>query len=236
MGVTYIDAGVDQARKDDAVDRIQRLMRRTFDPGVTSRTWGFAGLYDINRSTRYGKKIRNPVLVACTDGVGTKIKLAQKLRKNDTVGIDCVAMSVNDLVVTGARPLFFLDYIGCGRADRKLVMALAKGVIAGCRQSDCALLGGETAEMPGVYPKGEYDLAGFCVGVVDRTAIIDGSAVRVGDDVIGQLTSRCASSNSWWAARHHLASTCNSRRHGVVSMVDRSSFDRNNCGQRIHSR
>lgn len=189
MPLTYMDSGVDQSGKDAAVDQILRMMRRTHDPGVIDMPWGFAGLYSLKTSTLFEKNYKHPVLVACTDSVGTKVKLAQALGKHDTVGIDCVAMSVNDLIVTGARPLFFLDYIGCGKSDRALILALAKGVIDGCLQSECALLGGETAELPGVYPPGEYDIAGFCVGIVEKSRIIDGSSVRPGDDVIGLASS-----------------------------------------------
>lgn len=189
MPITYVDAGVDQTRKDAAIDQILRMMRRTHDPGVIDLPWGFAGLYSLKTSTLFERNYKHPVLAACTDSVGTKVKLAQTLNKHDTVGIDCVAMSVNDLIVTGARPLFFLDYIGCGKADPQMLLALVKGVIEGCIQSECALLGGETAEMPGVYPAGEYDLAGFCVGIVEKSRLIDGSSVKAGDDVIGIASS-----------------------------------------------
>src|SRR5258706_4171735 len=189
MALTYVDAGVDQTKKDKAIDRILEMMRRTHDKGVIDLAWGFAGLYSLVSSPVLKKKLKHPVLVACTDGVGTKPKLARTLGNHDTVGIDLVAMSVNDLIVTGASPLFFLDYIAMGKVDKTVLLDLVKGVVEGCAQSDCALLGGETAEMPGMYGDGDYDLAGFCVGIVDKKNIIDGSAVRAGDDVIALASS-----------------------------------------------
>lgn len=200
MPTTYADAGVDQTTKDNAIDVILRMARRTHDPGVIDVPWGFAGLYSLKSSTLFDKSYRHPVLVSCTDSVGTKVKIAQAMNKHDTVGIDCVAMSVNDLIVTGGTPLFFLDYIGCGKADPQMLVALVKGVVDGCVQSQCALLGGETAEMPGVYAAGEYDLAGFAVGIVEKSRILDGSAVKVGDDVIG-LASTGVHSNGFSLVR-----------------------------------
>ncbi len=189
MPITYVDAGVDQAAKDAAIDQFLRRMRRTHDPGVIDLPWGFAGLYSLRDSTLFERNYKHPVLVACTDGVGTKLMVARALGKHDTVGIDLVAMSVNDLVVTGARPLFFLDYVAKGKFDGKVFLEVGKGLIEGCLQAECALLGGETAEMPGMYAPGDYDLAGFCVGIVEKSRIIDGSGVRVGDDVIGVASS-----------------------------------------------
>ncbi len=200
MPLTYVDAGVDQTKKDKVIDRILQMIRRTYDRGVVDLPWGFAGLYSLVNSDLFKKPMKHPVLVACTDGVGTKLKLARLLGKHDTVGIDLVAMSVNDLVVTGARPLFFLDYIAMGRVDRRVLLELVKGIVAGCRESQCALLGGETAEMPGHYDQGDYDLAGFCVGIVDKPDIIDGSRVRAGDDVIA-LPSSGLHSNGYSLAR-----------------------------------
>ena len=200
MVITYADAGVDQARKDAVIDRILRMMRRTHDRGVIDLPWGFAGLYSTKRSTRAPKNLKDPVLVACTDGVGTKLMLARALDRHDTVGIDLVAMSVNDLLVTGARPLFFLDYIAMGKVDPRVLEALARGVVEGCRQADCALLGGETAEMPGMYAEGGYDLAGFCVGIAERRKLLDGKAVRPGDDVVA-LPSSGLHSNGYSLAR-----------------------------------
>ncbi len=200
MGVTYIEAGVDQRRKDEAVDKILRMMRRTHDPGVIDVPWGFAGLYSLKTSTLFERNYKHPVLVACTDGVGTKLKVARAAGKHDTVGIDLVAMSVNDLVVTGARPLFFLDYIAMGKVEEKVLLDVVRGIVAGCEQSECALLGGETAEMPGLYAGGDYDLAGFCVGIAEKSRLIDGSTVKPGDDVIG-LASTGLHSNGYSLAR-----------------------------------
>ena len=189
MGITYVDAGVNQTAKDKAVDSILAMSRRTHDSAVIDIPWGFAGLYSLRNTPLFDKSYRNPVLVACTDGVGTKIRLAQRMDKHDTVGIDLVAMSVNDLIVTGARPLFFLDYIACGKADKPKIEAIVRGVVDGCLQAQCALLGGETAEMPGMYAPEDYDLAGFAVGIVEKSKILDGSAVHVGDNIIGVASS-----------------------------------------------
>jgi phosphoribosylformylglycinamidine cyclo-ligase len=200
MPLTYVDAGVDQARKDQAIDRILSMMRRTHDPGVIDLPWGFAGLYSLKTSTLFERNYKHPVLVASTDGVGTKLKLARSLGKHDTVGIDLVAMSVNDLIATGARPLFFLDYIAMGKVDEKVLLDVARGIVEGCGQAECALLGGETAEMPGMYAEGDYDLAGFAVGIVEKSRVIDGSGVRAGDDVIG-IASSGLHSNGFSLAR-----------------------------------
>src|SRR5579862_1171040 len=210
MALTYVDAGVDQTKKDKAIDRILEMMRRTHDKGVIDLPWGFAGLYSLVRSPLFKKPLKHPVLVACTDGVGTKLKLARTLGIHDTVGIDLVAMSVNDLIVTGASPLFFLDYIAMGKVDKSVLLDLVKGIAEGCAQSDCALLGGETAEMPGMYQDGDYDVAGFCVGIVDKAKIIDGSDVKAGDILIA-LPSSGLHSNGFSLARkiveHHDLST-----------------------------
>jgi len=201
MPLTYVDAGVDQTKKDKAIDRILAMMRKTHDPGVIDLPWGFAGLYSLGTSTLFDrKKMKQPVLVACTDGVGTKLKLARQLGRHDTVGIDLVAMSVNDLLVTGASPLFFLDYVAMGKVDKAVLLDVVKGIIEGCARSSCALLGGETAEMPGMYADGDYDLAGFCVGIVDKAAILSGATVRAGDDVIA-IASSGLHSNGYSLAR-----------------------------------
>jgi phosphoribosylformylglycinamidine cyclo-ligase len=200
MALTYVDAGVDQTKKDKAIDRILEMMRRTHDKGVIDLPWGFAGLYSLVSSPLFKKPMKHPVLVACTDGVGTKLKLARMLGIHDTVGIDLVAMSVNDLIVTGASPLFFLDYIAMGKVDKPVLLDLVKGIVDGCAQSECALLGGETAEMPGMYQDGDYDVAGFCVGIVDKAKIIDGSRVKAGDAVIA-LPSSGLHSNGYSLAR-----------------------------------
>jgi phosphoribosylformylglycinamidine cyclo-ligase len=189
MPISYIDAGVNQAAKDKAVDSILSMARRTHDSAVIDIPWGFAGLYSLRNTPLFGKNLRNPVLVASTDGVGTKILLAQKMGKHDTVGIDLVAMSVNDLIVTGAQPIFFLDYIACGKADKAKLEAIVRGVVDGCVQSQCALLGGETAEMPDMYRPDDYDLAGFAVGIVERSKILEASSVKAGDNVIGLASS-----------------------------------------------
>src|SRR5215831_13887570 len=200
MPLTYVDAGVDQTKKDKAIDRILQMMQRTHDKGVIDLPWGFAGLYSLVTSPVLKKKMKHPVLVACTDGVGTKLKLARALGIHDTVGIDLVAMSVNDLIVTGASPLFFLDYVAMGKVDKAVLLDLVKGIVDGCSQSECALLGGETAEMPGMYAEGDYDLAGFCVGIVEKSKIISGKAVKAGDDVIA-LASSGLHSNGYSLAR-----------------------------------
>jgi phosphoribosylformylglycinamidine cyclo-ligase len=199
VAVTYRDAGVDQTKKDAAIDEILRRMKRTHGKGVIDLPWGFAGLYSLSKAA-LGRRYKDPVTVSCTDGVGTKLKLARQLGKHDTVGIDLVAMSVNDLVVTGGKPLFFLDYVAMGKVDERVLLDLVKGIVDGCERSDCALLGGETAEMPGMYQDGDYDLAGFAVGIVERKEIIDGSTVRAGDDVIA-LASSGLHSNGYSLAR-----------------------------------
>ncbi len=190
MPITYLDAGVDQTKKDAGVEKFLRAMKRTHDPGVIDIPWGFAGLYSLKGSTNlFARNYKNPVLVACTDGVGTKLKVARLANKHNTVGIDLVAMSVNDLVCTGATPLFFLDYIAFGKYEEKLFAQLGEGLVKGCEMSPCALLGGETAEMPGMYAEGDYDMAGFAVGVVERSRIIDGSSIRPGDAIIALASS-----------------------------------------------
>src|SRR5947208_12554571 len=167
-GLSYRDAGVDMDAGDALVEAIKPFARRTMRAEVLAGIGGFGALCEIP------KKYREPVLVSGTDGVGTKLKLAFALARHDTVGIDLVAMSVNDVLVQGAEPLFFLDYFACGKLDPEVSKEVIKGIAAGCEQAGCALIGGETAEMPGMYPAGEYDLAGFCVGVVEKNAIIDG--------------------------------------------------------------
>ncbi len=181
--LSYADAGVDIAAGDALVERIKPLARRTLRPEVLTGIGGFGALVEI------GKRFRSPVLVAGTDGVGTKLKLAFALNRHDTVGVDLVAMSVNDILVQGAEPLFFLDYFATGKLDVDVAAAVIGGIAAGCEQANCALIGGETAEMPGMYAQGEYDLAGFAVGVVEKDAIIDGSAIAPGDAVLGLASS-----------------------------------------------
>ena len=173
-GLSYREAGVDIDAGDPLVENIKPFARRTLRDGVLAGIGGFGALFEVP------KKYRNPVLVSGTDGVGTKLKLAFQLGRHDTVGIDLVAMSVNDILVQGAEPLFFLDYFACGKLDVATATTVIKGIAAGCEQAGCALIGGETAEMPGMYPPGEYDLAGFAVGVVEKDRIIDGSRIAAG--------------------------------------------------------
>ncbi|MBI1845800.1 MAG: phosphoribosylformylglycinamidine cyclo-ligase [Candidatus Rokubacteria bacterium] len=192
--LSYRDAGVNIEAGDEAVRRIAPLARSTARPEVLGGIGGFAGL------VRVPAGYREPVLVSSTDGVGTKLKVAFLADRHDTVGIDLVAMGVNDLIVTGAEPLYFLDYIGMARLDPAKVEAIVGGVAAGCRLAGCALIGGETAEMPGLYAAGEYDLAGFAVGVVEQSRIVDGHAVKPGDRVLG-LASSGLHSNGFSLAR-----------------------------------
>jgi phosphoribosylformylglycinamidine cyclo-ligase len=188
--ITYKDAGVDMEAGDALVEQIKPYAKRTMRPEVMGGIGGFGSLFAMP------KKFKEPVLVSGTDGVGTKLKLAFELNKHDTVGIDLVAMSVNDILVQGAEPLFFLDYFACGKLEVGTAAAVIKGIAAGCEESGCALVGGETAEMPGMYPAGEYDLAGFAVGCVDKANIIDGSTIAAGDVVLG-LASSGAHSNGY---------------------------------------
>ncbi len=178
-GLTYRDAGVDIDAGDALVERIKGHVRRTMRPEVLTNLGGFAGLCGLPKGTK------NPLLVACTDGVGTKLKLAFLMNKHDTVGIDLVAMNVNDLVVCGAEPLLFLDYFASGHLEVQVAEQVISGIADGCKQAGCALIGGETAELPGFYARGEYDLAGFCVGVVDKDKVINGGALEPGDVLLG---------------------------------------------------
>ncbi|MGA8893092.1 MAG: phosphoribosylformylglycinamidine cyclo-ligase [Anaeromyxobacteraceae bacterium] len=195
MATTYRDAGVDIDEGDRLVDLIKPLARPTLRPEVLAGIGGFGGLFALDV-----KKYRDPVLVSGTDGVGTKLKLAFLTGRHDTVGIDLVAMSVNDVVVTGAEPLFFLDYFATGRLRADEAAQVVKGIAEGCRQAGCALIGGETAELPGFYAEGEYDLAGFAVGVVERDRILDGRSVRPGDALLG-VASTGLHSNGYSLAR-----------------------------------
>ncbi len=182
--LTYKDAGVDIDAGNDLVERIKPLVAETMRPEVLTGLGGFGGLFALPPG-----KYAEPVLVSGTDGVGTKLKLAQRLQRHDTIGIDLVAMCVNDVLVQGAEPLFFLDYFACGHLDTDVAASVIGGIAAGCEQAGAALIGGETAEMPDMYPAGEYDLAGFCVGVVERASLIDGSAISAGDAMIGIASS-----------------------------------------------
>ncbi|HKQ23626.1 MAG TPA: phosphoribosylformylglycinamidine cyclo-ligase [Burkholderiales bacterium] len=192
--LSYRDAGVDIDAGDQLVESIKPFARRTLRDGVLAGIGGFGALFELP------KGFREPVLVSGTDGVGTKLKLAFHLDRHDTIGIDLVAMSVNDILVQGAEPLFFLDYFACGKLAVATATQVVKGIAAGCEQAGCALIGGETAEMPGMYPAGEYDLAGFAVGVVEKSEIIDGSGIAVGDIVLG-LASSGAHSNGYSLVR-----------------------------------
>ncbi len=192
--LSYRDAGVDIDAGDRLVENIKPFAKRTMRPEVLAGIGGFGGLVEIS------KKFREPVLVSGTDGVGTKLKLAFELARHDTVGIDLVGMSVNDILVQGAEPLFFLDYFACGKLDVDTATEVIKGIAAGCEQAGCALIGGETAEMPGMYPAGEYDLAGFAVGVVEKANIITGVHICAGDVVLG-LASNGAHSNGYSLVR-----------------------------------
>ena len=197
--LTYRDAGVDIDAGDSLVERIKPLARRTLRPGVLAGIGGFGALFEVP------KGYREPVLVSGTDGVGTKLKLAFELHRHDTIGIDLVAMSVNDILTLGAEPLFFLDYYGCGKLDVATASEVVKGIASGCERAGCALIGGETAEMPGMYSAGEYDLAGFAVGVVEKSNIIDGTNIVPGDVLLG-LASDGVHSNGYSLVRKIIAS------------------------------
>ncbi|MFH1092464.1 MAG: phosphoribosylformylglycinamidine cyclo-ligase [Pseudomonadota bacterium] len=192
---TYKEAGVDIDAAAEAVRRITSMARKTFSPRVITDIGGFSGLYSLN-VTKYDQ----PVLVSSVDGVGSKLKVAFMADKHDTIGLDLVAMGVNDILVQGAKPLFFLDYLAMPRVDPGLIEEIMKGIVAGCMEADCSLIGGETAELPDFYAPGEYDLAGFVVGVVDRDEIIDGSEIAVGDHLIG-LGSTGLHSNGYTLVR-----------------------------------
>ena len=188
--ISYRDAGVDIEAGDALVEQIKPFAKRTMRPEVLGGIGGFGSLFAVPQ------KFKEPILVSGTDGVGTKLKLAFELNKHDTVGIDLVAMSVNDILVQGAEPLFFLDYFACGKLEVGVAAQVIKGIAQGCEQSGCALVGGETAEMPGMYPAGEYDLAGFAVGCADKSKLIDGTTIAAGDVVLG-LASSGAHSNGY---------------------------------------
>ena len=188
--ITYAESGVDIQAGDAVAGAIGRLARSTFGPRVVKNDMGFAGLFRLDYNEKLFKRnYRDPVLLACTDGVGTKLKLAIELKKYNTVGIDLVAMSVNDLIVQGAEPMFFLDYLAVNKVDDKVILKLMEGICEGCRQSEAALLGGETAEMPDFYARDDFDMAGFAVGVAERKKVITGQYVEPGDQIIGLASS-----------------------------------------------
>jgi len=196
--MTYREAGVDIDAGDALVERIKPFAKRTMRPEVLGGIGGFGALVEVS------KKYKRPVMVSGTDGVGTKLKLAFRMKKHDTVGIDLVAMSVNDILVSGAEPVFFLDYFACSKLDVGVAADVVKGIAEGCEQAGCSLIGGETAEMPGMYDPNEYDLAGFAVGLVEKDRIIDGTRIAAGDAVIG-LAASGAHSNGFTLIRKVIA-------------------------------
>ena len=200
--ISYEQSGVSIDANDEMVEQIQSSLASTFGPRVMDLRGGFAGLFRLDYDEKLFKKnYKNPVLVACTDGVGSKVQLASAVKKFDAVGIDLVAMSVNDMLVQGAEPLFFLDYLAVHKLEPQLIAEMVSGIAAGCRMADCALIGGETAEMPDTYKADDFDMAGFAVGVVERKRIIDGKNVQKGDVVLG-LASSGLHSNGYALARH----------------------------------
>ena len=200
--VSYEQSGVSIDANDQMVRQIYSAVASTFGPRVIEAKDGFAGMFRLDYDERLFKKnYKNPVLIACTDGVGSKVQLAGKMKKFDTVGIDLVAMSVNDMLVQGAEPLFFLDYVAVHKLEPNFVAELVKGVAAGCRQADCALIGGETAEMPDTYAPNDFDMAGFAVGVIERKKIITGRMIRPGDVILG-LGSNGLHSNGYTLVRN----------------------------------
>jgi phosphoribosylformylglycinamidine cyclo-ligase len=195
--VTYEDSGVNIKKADSLIDDLKSRIQKTFNPHVLNTIGGFGALTEVP------KEYKNPVLVSSTDGVGTKLKIAFAADKHNTVGIDLVGMSVNDILTLGARPFFFLDYYACGKIEDRVYKEVISGICDGCQMASCALIGGETAEMPSFYKEGEYDLAGFAVGIVEKDGIIDGSKITAGDSVIG-LASNGLHSNGYSLVRHIL--------------------------------
>jgi phosphoribosylformylglycinamidine cyclo-ligase len=216
--LSYRAAGVDIDAGNEVVERIKPLVKRTYRPEVMAGLGGFGALFEL------AGRFKDPVLVSGTDGVGTKLKLAQDLKRHDTIGIDLVAMCVNDVLVQGAEPLFFLDYFATGKLDVDTTVAVIGGIAKGCELAGCALIGGETAEMPDMYPPGEYDLAGFCVGAVEKSALIDGSAIKAGDAIVG-IASSGAHSNGYSLVRRIVS------RAGVTP--DNGRFDLDLGGVRL---
>ena len=192
----YTKAGVDIDAGNRFVDLIKPIVNKSFKPGVITDIGGFAGLFSLK-----SQDVKNPILVASTDGVGTKLKIAFMMDKHDTIGIDLVAMCVNDIIVQGANPLFMLDYIATGKLEVEKAVDIVKGIVEGCKEANCSLIGGETAEMPGLYAPGEYDLAGFVVGLVDNEQLIDGTGISVGNQLIG-ISSNGLHSNGYSLVRN----------------------------------
>jgi phosphoribosylformylglycinamidine cyclo-ligase len=219
---TYKDAGVDLEVYRQSMARLPRLLHRTYSPRVMPNDGGFAGLFQLDfTSALFARKYQDPVLVSCTDGVGTKLKVANAVDKHDTVGIDLVAMSVNDALCCGSEPLFFLDYVAMSHDDPILLEQIVEGVSQGCLQADCALLGGETAIMGDLYARGDYDLAGFCVGVVERRRLIDGRSIAPEDVVIG-LASSGLHSNGYSLVRKIVFETAGLQATTHIDLLGRS--------------
>ncbi|SEP01859.1 phosphoribosylformylglycinamidine cyclo-ligase [Paenibacillus sp. OV219] len=214
MSEAYKQAGVDIAAGNEAVERMKKHVKKTFRPEVLTDLGGFGALFGLNKD-----KYEEPVLVSGTDGVGTKLKIAFAMDKHDTIGIDAVAMCVNDIVVQGAEPLFFLDYLACAKVEPEKIEAIIKGISDGCLQSGCALIGGETAEMPGMYQGDEYDIAGFTVGIVDKKKIIDGKSIQPGDVVLG-LASSGIHSNGFSLVRRLLLEQAGYSLNDTLSELD----------------
>jgi len=228
--ITYRDAGVDIGAGNDFVNLIKPLVKATSRPEVIADIGGFGGLFSLNAS-----KYRNPVLVSGTDGVGTKLKLAFMADRHDSIGLDLVAMCVNDIVVQGAEPLFFLDYLATAKLDPAKAAQVVKGIAEGCIQAGCALIGGETAEMPGFYANGEYDVAGFAVGVVERDNIIDGSSITVGNKLIG-IASSGLHSNGYSLARKVIFELMGLGIDDIIPGLDKSVADELLTPTRIYAK
>jgi phosphoribosylformylglycinamidine cyclo-ligase len=233
---TYKDAGVDLEVYAESMARLPRLLHRTFSPRVMRLDGGFAGLFQLDfPSSLFARNYQDPVLVSCTDGVGTKIKVAIAAGRHDTVGIDLVAMSVNDALCCGAEPLFFLDYVAMHADDPVLLEQIVAGISAGCVESDCALLGGETAIMSDLYAPGDYDLAGFCVGVAERRRVIDGRAIGPGDIVLG-LASSGLHSNGYSLVRRIVFDLAKLGIHDHVPELGRTVADELLVPTRLYAR
>src|SRR5262245_16830782 len=220
--LTYRDAGLDLDLYEQSISSMVPFLRRTHTPRVLDGFGGFASLFSLDYNSRlFAKNYRHPVLIACTDGVGTKLKVAALMDKHDTVGIDLVGMSVNDALCTGGEPLLFLDYLAMPKDDPALVKELIKGISDGCMEAECSLVGGETAILPDFYAPGDYDMAGFCVGVVERDRIINGRAIRPGDVVLG-LASSGIHSNGYSLVRKAVFDHAGLTVHDFVPELGRS--------------